>query len=119
MNLSPNLILQLHRDLYKYSPSSIGGKYKNTDNIIAEIRSDSTEFVRFKPISSFETASAIELICDRYNQEIKEIDSNPLILIPVFILDFLCIHPFNDGNGRMSRLLTLLLLYQNDYIVGK
>ncbi len=119
MPLSANLVLQLHKELYKYSSSGIGGVFKNTDNVIIEKNSDGSEFVRFKPVSPYETPDAIELICNKFNEEIKDAEKNPLILVSVFILDFLCIHPFNDGNGRMSRLLTLLLLYQNGYIVGK
>lgn len=75
--------------------------------------------IRFKPISSFETPIAMENLCNNYNQLILKNEIDPLLLIPLFIIDFLCIHPFTDGNGRMSRLLTLLLLYKNGYIVGK
>lgn len=114
-----NLILQLHRDLYKFTTSAIGGSYKNSDNVISEKHSDGTVFIRFQPISAFETERAIETICDKFIEEINKNSIDPLLLIPVFILDFLCIHPFHDGNGRMSRLLTLLLLYRSGYIVGK
>ncbi|MFA6309232.1 MAG: Fic family protein [Clostridia bacterium] len=116
---SPNLILQLHRDLYKFSPSSLNGRFKNSDNIIEEIDEKGNRFMRFKPLSAFETPMAMEEICKTFMQETEKSEIDPLILIPVFILDFLCIHPFNDGNGRMSRLLTLLLLYRAGYIVGK
>ena len=95
----PSIILQLHRDLYKYSGKSIGGSFKNSDNVIAEELPDGQQIVRFEPVPDAEL--------------------DPLLLIPIFILDFLCIHPFNDGNGRMSRLLTLLLLYRSGYVVGK
>ncbi len=115
----PNNILQLHRDLYSFSSSATGGVYKNSDNIIAEKHADGTETVRFRPVPAFQTADAVQALCDRYNEAIEAGTYDPLILIPVFILDFLCIHPFNDGNGRMSRLLTLLLLYRAGFIVGK
>ena len=115
----PNNILQLHRDLYSFSSSSVGGTYKNSDNIIAEKQSDGTETVRFRPVPAFQTADAMQALCDRFNDAIEAGTYDPLLLMPMFILDFLCIHPFNDGNGRMSRLLTLLLLYRAGFIVGK
>ena len=114
-----NVILQLHRDLYAYSPSSIGGTYKNADNIIQETDAAGNKRVRFQPLSAFETPEAMERLCDTFIEEVNKGEIDPLLLIPMFVLDFLCIHPFNDGNGRMSRLLTLLLLYRSGYIVGK
>lgn len=117
--LKPGTILQLHRDLYRYSGSSIGGNYKNSDNVIAEEDAEGNRFVRFQPIPAWETSESIEKICNSYNEALKKPEVDPLLLIPIFILDFLCVHPFNDGNGRMSRLLTLLLLYRSGYIVGK
>ena len=115
----PNNILQLHRDLYSFSSSAVGGTYKNSDNIIAEKHADGTETVRFRPVPAFQTADAMMNLCTRYNEAIVAGTYDPLLLMPVFILDFLCIHPFNDVNGRMSRLLTLLLLYRAGFIVGK
>lgn len=115
----PNNILQLHRDLYSFSSSVVGGVYKNSDNIIAEKHADGTETVRFRPVPAFQTADAMLNLCTRFNEAIEAGTYDPLLLMPVFILDFLCIHPFNDGNGRMSRLLTLLLLYRAGFIVGK
>ena len=115
----PNNILQLHRDLYSFSSSAVGGVYKNSDNIIAEKHADGTETVRFRPVPAFQTADAMLNLCTRFNEAIEAGTYDPLLLMPVFILDFLCIHPFNDGNGRMSRLLTLLLLYRAGFIVGK
>lgn len=115
----PNNILQLHRDLYSFSSSAMGGVYKNTDNIIAEKHVDGTETIRFRPVPAFQTPEAIMNLCNRYNDAIEAGTYDPLLLMPIFILDFLCIHPFNDGNGRMSRLLTLLLLYRAGFIVGK
>lgn len=117
--LRPSYILQLHRDLLKRTGLSYGGTFKNVQNYIKETLPDGTEIIRFTPVAPYETPAAVEAICDSYarTQALEAID--PLILIPVFICDFLCIHPFNDGNGRMSRLLTLLLLYQNGFEVGK
>ena len=116
--LRPSMILQLHRDLYKFSGMSIGGSYKNADNVIAETDAQGNRFIRFQPVSAWETAEAMEMACQAYDQAVQS-GANPLLIIPMFILDFLCIHPFNDGNGRMARLLTLLLLYRSGYIVGK
>lgn len=119
ITITPNHLLQLHRDLFKYSESGFGGKFKNTQNSIVEERADGIVVERFLPVSPYETPSAIEKICLELNRvlELREVDA--LLVIPIFIHDFLCIHPFNDGNGRMSRLLTTLLLYQQGYMVGK
>lgn len=119
MDITPNVILQMHKYLYKYSPKKTGGKFKNLENAIEEIDENGNRKIRFQPVSAFETPRAIEELCASYNYEIQKEDIDPLILIPIFILDFLSIHPFDDGNGRMSRLLTLLLLYKSGYIVGK
>lgn len=115
----PNMILQLHRDLYKFTGSAIGGNYKNADNVIAEKHADGSETVRFQPLSSWETPQAMEELCRAFQAALDDAEADPVLLIPMFVLDFLCIHPFNDGNGRMARLLTLLLLYRAGYIVGK
>lgn len=115
----PSIILQLHRDLYKFSGLSFGGNYKNANNIIAEDDGKGNKFVRFQPVEAWETSEAMERLCKAYEQIIAEGKTDPLLIIPMFILDFLCIHPFNDGNGRMSRLLTLLLLYRAEFVVGK
>lgn len=112
-------ILQLHRDLYRFENANDGGKFKTSDNIIEEEDSQGNKFVRFRPLPAWETPEAIANLCAAYNEAINRCEADPLLIIPMFIIDFLCIHPFNDGNGRMSRLLTLLLLYQHDYIVGK
>jgi len=114
-----NVILQLHRDLYQFSPASYGGSFKNSDNVIAEIDSSGQSRVRFQPLSASETPDAVERLTNTFVEAIRTEKYDPLLLVPLFILDFLCIHPFNDGNGRMSRLLTLLLLYRSGYIVGK
>ena len=115
----PNMILQLHRDLYKYSNLAIGGSFKNSDNIIAEELPDGTKRVHFQPVPAWETSEAMDILCSTFVDALADVELDSLILIPMFILDFLCIHPFNDGNGRMSRLMTLLLLYQSGYFVGK
>lgn len=117
--LRSSYILQLHRDLYQYSEKSIGGRFKNTQNYIAETYEDGTQAVRFLPLAPYETPEAIDTICESFNQVSDSCAIDPLILIPCFINDFLCIHPFNDGNGRMSRLLTTLLLYRCGYVVGR
>jgi Fic family protein len=115
----PGIILQLHRDLYKFMGPGAGGYFKTTDNVIAEIDSEGNKKVRFEPIPAWETSEAIDNLCKAFDEIFQDENIEPLIVIPMFILDFLCIHPFNDGNGRMSRLLTLLLLYRSGYIVGK
>ena len=119
ISIRPNIILQLHRDLYKFEGYDIGGKYKAGDNIIEEEDEQGNKHVRFRPVAAWETPEAIENLCDEFNKAIDSGKIDPLLLIPMFVLDFLCIHPFNDGNGRMSRLLTLLCLYRAGYIVGK
>jgi len=115
----PGFILQLHRDLYKFSGKAIGGAYKNSDNVIAEEHADGTRTIRFQPVPAWETPEAVDRLCTAFEQTAADPEIDELLLIPVFVLDFLCIHPFNDGNGRMSRLLTLLLLYRSGYFVGK
>lgn len=117
--IKTSIILQLHRDLYKFEGYDIGGKYKSSDNVIEEEDSKGNKFVRFKPVPAWETPEAMEELCIAFDEAMSRDEIEPLVLIPMFILDFLCIHPFNDGNGRMSRLLTLLLLYRAGYIVGK
>ncbi|MFA6778632.1 MAG: Fic family protein [Paludibacteraceae bacterium] len=115
----PNNILQLHRDLYSFSSIYTGGKFKNTDNVIAESGKDGSQRVRFAPVPAFQTAEAMDMLCSEFNSAMERSEYDHLLLISMFVLDFLCIHPFIDGNGRMSRLLTLLLLYRSGYIVGK
>ena len=117
--IRPGMILQLHRDLYRFSNSAIGGSFKNADNVIAEELPDGTKRVRFQPVPAWETQEAMETLCRAFREACEDPELDALLLIPMFILDFLCIHPFNDGNGRMSRLLTLLLLYRAGYFVGK
>lgn len=115
--INTNYILQLHRDLYKFLGNVDGGIFKTSDNVIREIDTEGNENVRFRPTAAWETPVHVEELCKAFYLAKDEVD--PLLLNAMFILDFLCIHPFNDGNGRMSRLLTLLLLYQSGFIVGK
>lgn len=117
--VKPNYILQLHRDLLKYTTLSYGGVFKTTANEIDAVMPDGSKQVLFKPVEPYETAESINELCETFDIAIKKQIVDPLILIPCFILDFLCIHPFNDGNGRMSRLLTILLLYQSGYEIGR
>ena len=119
ISFTSNVILQLHKILYSYSAGTIGGKYKDADNLIAETDLSGHKKVRFVPVPAFQTADAMDSMCSSFTQAWKLGKWDKLLLIPMVILDFLCIHPFNDGNGRMSRLLTLLLLYKAGYIVGK
>ena len=114
-----NYILQLHRDLFRYSKKGIGGHFKNTQNYISATDSEGNEFVLFTPVTPYENPPAVDAICESYNRVIDTQEIDALLLTPVFIHDFLYIHPFNDGNGRMSRLLTTLLLYKSGYVIGK
>ncbi len=112
-------ILHLHEMMMRFSGDSFGGKYKTTDNIILEIDTDGNRSVRFRPTPANETEKAMEQLEFAYLDARSNANINQLLLIPCVILDFLCIHPFQDGNGRMSRLLTLLLLYKNGFDAGK
>lgn len=115
--INANYLLQLHRDLYKFLGNIEGGIFKTSDNIIRETDADGNECVRFRPVPAWKTADSVDELCKAFCEAKNEVD--PLLLTGMFVLDFLCIHPYNDGNGRMSRLLTLLLLYQSGFIVGK
>ncbi|MEG1292176.1 MAG: Fic family protein [Lachnospiraceae bacterium] len=117
--IKDTFILQLHRDLYKFENAGVGGFFKSVDNVIEEEDSLGNKSVRFNPVPAWETLESVKELCEKYNDALNHSEADPLILIPMFVLDFLCIHPFQDGNGRMSRLLTLLLLYKSDYIVGR
>ena len=103
----------------KIHPSGMGGHWKNADNLIAETDAAGNRHIRFTPTPAFETPDAVRSLCDAYKQAVAQEVCDPLMLLVLFVFDFLCIHPFNDGNGRMSRLLALMLLYQHGYIVGK
>ncbi|MDD3049318.1 MAG: Fic family protein [Bacilli bacterium] len=117
--ISRGYIMQLHKILYSHMNNPIAGQTKNVQNYISATYSNGHTEVLFTPLAPFETQEALDRICEEYSRVIGNMEVEPLIAIPVFIHDFLCIHPFNDGNGRMSRLLTTLLLYQNKFYVGK
>ncbi|MCQ2467840.1 MAG: Fic family protein [Clostridia bacterium] len=114
-----NYILQLHKEMYQFLDVQYGGSFKDTPNEIAATYPDGRKVTIFKPLEPYETPEAILRICEEYNKAINQFNVDPLLAIPVFIHDFLCVHPFNDGNGRMSRLLTTLLLYKSGYVVGR
>ena len=116
--LTVNVIKQLHRDLMKYTDQP-GGNWKSVNNTIIEKFTDGTTRVRFKPVDPYLVNENMQRLVSRYNEEIDEGVIEPLILMPLFIFDFTCIHPFKDGNGRSSRLLTTLLLYHMGYDVVK
>lgn len=114
-----NYILQLHGEMLKHTAFSYGGKFKTAPNEMDIVLGSGEKVVLFKPLETYETPDAVDRLCAEFDKALGEGIVDPLILIPNFILDFLCIHPFNDGNGRMSRLLTLLFLYRSGYIVGQ
>jgi Fic family protein len=118
MPFGVGLVLQLHRDLFKFTTEQ-GGHWKSSANEIAELRPDSTKFVRFAPVAPHLTEDAMRSLHDRFRELSEGNRIEPLVLIPAYVLDFLCVHPFRDGNGRMARLLSLLLLYQAGYEVGR
>lgn len=117
--ITRNYILQMHKILYSHMNNPMAGKTKNVQNYISATHLNGSTEILFTPLAPFETPEALDRICDEYNRVIGNLEVEPLIAVPVFIHDFLCIHPFNDGNGRMSRLLTTLLLYRNGFYVGK
>lgn len=117
--ISRNYILQLHKILYSHMNNPLAGQTKTVQNYISATYPDGHSETLFTPLPPYETPEALDKICEEYNRVIGNMELEPLIAVPIFIHDFLCIHPFNDGNGRMSRLLTTLLLYQNGFYVGK
>ena len=117
--ITQNYILQLHKILYSHMNNPMAGRTKNVQNDISAAHPDGHTEILFTPPPPYETPEALDRICEEYNRVIGNMEAEPLIAIPVFIHDFLCIHPFNDGNGRMSRLLTTLLLYRSGFYVGK
>ena len=117
--ITRNFLLQLHKILYSYMNNPVAGHTKTVQNYISATYSDGHVEVLFTPLAPYETPEALDKICDEYNRVIGNYEVEPLLIIPIFIHDFLCIHPFNDGNGRMSRLLTTLLLYRSGFYVGK
>ena len=117
--ITRNYILQLHKVLYSHMSNPMAGQTKSVQNYISATYPNGHTETLFTPLAPFETPEALDRICDEYNRVIGNMEAEPLIVIPIFIHDFLCIYPFNDGNGRMSRLLTTLLLYRNGFYVGK
>lgn len=117
--ITQNYILQLHKIMYSHMNNPMAGHTKNNQNYISATYPDGHTEILFTPLAPFETPETLDRICEEYNRVIGNFEVEPLIVIPIFIHDFLCIHPFNDGNGRMSRLLTTLLLYRNGFYVGK
>lgn len=117
--ITQNYILQLHKIMYSHMNNPMAGRTKNVQNYISATHPDGHTETLFTPLDPFETPMALDKICGEYNRVIGNLEVEPLIVIPTLIHDFLCIHPFNDGNGRMSRLLTTLLLYRNGFYVGK
>lgn len=118
IRLTPNVVLQLHRDLFQFVPGG-GGRWKSSNNDITETRADGRTVVRFRPVPAHLTAEAMARLHREFKATVDAGTVEPLLLIPAYVLDFLCIHPFADGNGRMARLLSLLLLYQAGYEVGR
>jgi Fic family protein len=117
--ITQNYILQLHKILYSHMNNPVAGRTKTVQNYISATYPDGHTETLFTPLAPYETPEALDRLCEEYNRVIGNLELEPLIAIPVFIHDFLCIHPFNDGNGRMSRLLTTLLLYRSGFYVGK
>lgn len=117
--ITQNNILLLHKMLYSHMNNPLAGRTKSVQNYISAAYPDGHTEILFTPLAPYETSEALDRICEEYNRVIGNLEVEPLIIIPIFIHDFLCIHPFNDGNGRMSRLLTTLLLYQNGFYIGK
>jgi Fic family protein len=118
MPFSEGVVRQLHTMLYRYMPQA-GGQWKATNNDIVEKHPDGTVRVRFRPVPAHLTSMAMDDLVETYRAANDRHLADPLVLIPLSVLDFLCIHPFPDGNGRVARLVTLLLLYQCDYAVGR
>ena len=119
IEFSENTILRLHEIMMSYSGYEYAGKYKIDDNLIIEEDKEGNRKIRYKPVSAKETPKAMEQLVLAYMDASNNSNINQLLLIPCVILDFLCIHPFKDGNGRISRLLSLLLLYKNGFDAGK
>jgi len=118
MPFSEGVVLQLHTMLYRYMPQP-GGRWKAANNDIIERHPDGSTRLRFQPVAAHLAPIAMGELTGRYASALDRHLADPLVLVPLVMLDFLCIHPFPDGNGRMSRLLTLLLLYKFDYAVGR
>jgi len=118
MAFTTGVIRQLHQIQYRYTPQP-GGQWKATDNAIVEYHVDGSQAIRFRPVPAVATSQAMEDLTSGYARAAVEEVSSTLVVVPLAVLDFLCIHPFRDGNGRVSRLLTLLLLYHHGHHVGR
>ena len=117
--ITQNYILQFHKMLYSHMNNPLAGRTKSVQNYISAAYPDGHTEILFTPLAPYETSESLDRICEEYNRVIGNLEVEPLIIIPIFIHDFLCIHPLKYGNGRMSRLLTTLLLYQNGFYIGK
>lgn len=117
--ISTDTICKLHEKLYRYTPGVTGGKLKQNDFVVAETMKDGSEKVQFVPVKSGDTRDSLNTLCNKFNEAMQKGSYSPLLLIPIFTLDFLCIRPFKHGSGRISRLLTLLLLYKQGFFAGK
>lgn len=116
--ITQNYILQFHKMLYSHMNNPLAGRTKSVQNYISAAYPDGHTEILFTPLAPYETSESLDRICEEYNRVIGNLEVEPLIIIPIFIHDFLCIHPLNYGNGRMSRLLTTLLLYQNGFTLA-
>lgn len=116
--LSPELVLRWHKQMFRYTTED-AGIWKKEDNAIIEVLPDGKKVIRFRPLSAEATPNAMQQLCTMYQERISQGNAEPLLSIASFVLDFECIHPFTDGNGRLGRLLTLFLLYQSGYEVGR
>lgn len=119
IEVKPSVVLQLHRDLYQFLPYGMGGRWKSSDNLITETDAEGRTRERFKPVEAHQTPGAMAALHEGFRRQLDTGAAEPLLLISAYVLDFLCVHPFLDGNGRMARLLALLLLYQAGYEVGR
>ena len=112
-------IRAFHARMMRLADPAADGSWKKDDNVIAERLPDGRRVVRFRPTRAAETPETMRQLVLAYEEARDDAGVNKLLLIPCVILDFLCVHPFRDGNGRLSRLLTLLLLYRNGFDAGK
>ena len=119
MPLSDSVTLQMHKTLLEFTGDDTRGKFKSVDNAIKEVHGDGTRVIRFHPTSALQTPTAVRELHERTTRALEQRELHPALVVGAFVLDFTCIHPFLDGNGRLSRLLTLLGLYKSGYSVGR